>query len=76
MEADISILRKTGHFYFALTLSDKESFKHMSAWERPAPVVSVARTHDLLGGGQRAPSSLPVLDRTDKRIRWSNSGFT
>jgi len=32
LEADISILRKTGHFYFALTVRSVDSIDNQTGW--------------------------------------------
>ncbi|MGC1290291.1 MAG: hypothetical protein WA855_03320 [Candidatus Acidiferrales bacterium] len=38
MEADISILRKTGHFYFALTRARSVFLRVRNAWLNPGAV--------------------------------------
>ena len=63
MEADISILRKTGHFYFALTRICPQSRPQRDRWFRKFIV-------DLEGFSKRPP----VMEGSKRN--YPNRGFT
>ena len=69
MEPDISILRKTGHFYFALTRGGK--YVEGSTWRRENTWREVLSASISLIGCEHVLSAAPERQGRSSRVRLS-----